>query len=101
MERQTLTQYPHTRFSYKDKVYVAEASDFGASGGPRLERIYDDACDVGFQMIGKTGAVATFYLSAEHRGADQDITHWVFLPTTESLRRIPALRNVRVEILND
>jgi len=87
----------YDRFSLKNGVFAAEASDLGDF---RPEQIYPDACDVGFKMLGKTGEYATFYL-ADTRQSEGDILYWTFLPTTETVRKIPALKGYRVEIFND
>ncbi len=87
------------QFTYHKGAFVAEVSDLG--GHLPADPIYPDACDLGFQMVSeKTGRVATFYFSREHR-ADGDITHWTYLPTPESIRALGLSSEVRVEIFND
>jgi hypothetical protein len=74
------------------KQLVAEASDL--SRGAFWSRIYDDACDVGFQIEShKTGSVVKFYMAEEHR-AGEEVTHWTFRP-------LDSTCGCEVVVLND
>lgn len=61
--------------------WIAEISDFGP--GFQFERVYDDACDVGFTMVNKkTGGECVFVLDREERNKDQEILMWHFVSVT-------------------
>ena len=99
-----LQLYPHSskRFTFtKSGTFVSEASDLN---NRHLERIYDDACDVGLMIVSsKTGWAVTYYMDKEHRRDDEDneITHWTYLPTSKSLREVPACKGTSVTVFND
>lgn len=85
------------QFTYTDQTFVAFASDLGDF---RPERIYPDACDVGFKMESeRTGVVATYYL-AEVERKDGDVAAWHFNPTSESIRKIAGIKGTKVTIFN-
>jgi hypothetical protein len=61
-----------------NKTFVTEASNLG---NVYASRIYDDACDIGFEIESPvTGKKVLFWLYEEHRTQDEDreITHWTF-----------------------
>jgi hypothetical protein len=64
----TFTWDPRTR------TLSAEASEL-----PPFGRVYDDACDVGFTVLGHHAEVV-FALQEEHRDREGDVTHWTFVP---------------------
>jgi hypothetical protein len=74
----------------KRKWFVAEASEL-----PAPERVWDDACDVGYRLIShRTGKAEVFYLAAVQRDADGDIQVWIYRPVN---RRVVA----EFHVLND
>ena len=82
------------------KVYTTEASDGGKSYN-FWQRIYDDACDVGFQVINPgTGVVITVTQATELSDGDE-ITGWEFTPTYEDIQRNPKLEGYKFVIYND
>lgn len=96
-----ITPLPLDRFIYNklDGTLVAEASDFGPSRNGRgwLQRLYDDAADVGIAILSQTtGRVERFYLIEEHVDRDGDLTHWEFEPCNKKLSTVK-----RVIIFND
>lgn len=106
MELNTIPTFASSLFTYnrETKTYIAEASTLQGptSAGAFFGQIYDDACDVGLRMASPHPAgKATFYLDQEHEDNEGDTTHWTFKPTSETLRRIPALNGVTVTVLND
>lgn len=87
-------------FTFYKGAFVAEVSDLG--GHLPTDPIYPDAFDVGFQMMSeKTGKVATFYFAREHRDGEGGITHWTYLPTSETVKALGISPETRVEIFND
>ena len=89
------------RFDY-DKVehtFTAEISDLG--GFNIFQRFYTDSMDVGFSMINrKNSRRAQFSLETEILNGEE-ITHWLFTPTPDSVKEYPLLRNCKVYIFND
>ncbi len=75
--------------------WVAEISDLGPNF--QFERVYDDACDVGFTLISsKTGKGVVFALEAEERNRDGDILMWHFVSVT------PGHKNkYKITLFND
>lgn len=94
------TFVPGERFLWQEKgrVYTAEISDL--PGDFHSTRIYDDAVDAGFTMT-RNGKPATFYLQECHRDGEGDVTHWTYLPVTESIKEYPKLAGAKVVIFND
>lgn len=92
--------FPSDRFTYNasDKTFTAEASDLQDN---HLQRIYDDACDVGLTIVStKTGIAITYYMEAEYY-REGELTHWVYLPLTEDVRKHPSAEGTSVTIFND
>ncbi len=81
------------------KTFTSEMSQLGK--GFQLERIYPDACDVGFTMISlRTGYDVKFVETARDMIGEDLGGQW-FEPTQDSLRRFPKMRGVKVLIIND
>jgi hypothetical protein len=94
-----MTEMDLRKFTWtkKDGSLVAEASDFGPLRDGRwwLQRIYNDACDIGIAIRSHvTETVEKFYLQTEHE-RDGDLTHWTFLPLN------PNCKVKHVTIFND
>ena len=72
---------------------------FASDAQFRLERIYQDACDVGFVMVSeRTGKELTFYLDKEERDpSGEDIIAWHF----KSDSRDPLLKKLTATVWND
>jgi hypothetical protein len=76
--RLTLPQYRLDRFVRSDDSLIADLSD-----GIRAGRMYDDACDMGFDVIGKTRTV-TFMFSHESRcDRENELLSLTFVPIEE------------------
>lgn len=76
-----LTPLPLARFTYvkASKSLVAEASDLRYFGG--LERLYDDAADVGLAVHNPTtGVTVRFSLSKEVRDDEGELRCWELIP---------------------
>ena len=96
------------RFTFKNRVFVAEASGFGRDF--KLVQIHGQAesetrwhrREAGFTMkSAKTGKCADFYLERTDRDQDGDVTSWFFRPTPEAIQQNPGLLGTEVCILND
>lgn len=84
----------------KDKTFTGEISDCGRNF--RLNRIWEDACDVGIDVEShKTQAVATFYLSEEKRDRENDLMYLEFRPTAKAAMKNPKLYGVKIILFND
>ncbi len=101
MGKLSMSSLPGEQFHYANGLLTAEASALG--GAFRLQRIFDDAADVGIRVRGKTGVEVDFALtrggepSEENDGERQ---FWDFIPATRSDER-KANGVKRVRIFND
>lgn len=102
-----MNTYSSTLFSYKNKRFVAERSDFICFGDPLAMLDYsaewtDGEPIRGFDMISiRTGRRATFFLAETNFDREHDIVDWVLKPTSESIASFPQLEGVQVILIND
>ena len=102
--RLTLVEHSTRQFSYTnaDKTLVAEASDLE---NRHLERIYDDACDVGFAVKSHlTGHVVTIVMTTpiyRGEGEDREVSGWHYTPADFSVRAFPECAGLKALIFND
>lgn len=96
-------RFSSNRFTWNGHTISTEASDLQPlSAGSMFARIYDDACDVGFQIVSeRTSQVATFYLTDTQRDAEGDIQMWALRPIPETERAMPQLKGSVINIFND
>jgi len=100
----TLVEHSSNQFTYdkRKKLMVSEASDLD---NRHLERLYDDACDVGFAVRSEqTGNVVVFVMTSPFHtgeGEDREIAGWHYVPTTESFRKHPECQGMEAKIFND
>jgi hypothetical protein len=97
----TMTPIPSSLFTYDEetKTFSTEISDLGP--GFRFQLIYDDAREVGFQMVStRTGEVVTFYLEAPHFDGEGELTHWTCGIVREDMSK-HKLWGVIATIFND
>lgn len=68
-----------------------------------FHQIYPDACDEGITLISEvTGKEATYYVDTiDKDGSDEDTYGWNLLPTPETIKKLPQLKNSRVLLIND
>ncbi len=67
-----------------------------------LQRIYDDACDIGFAVKSSvTGVVVVYVMTEVKRDRENDITHWEYVPTSESIRKNPRCQGSKISVWND
>lgn len=96
-----LTPIPSNLFNWDDehKRFVTEASQL--RGHNTKQRMYDDACDVGFPIVStKTGAIMVFTYSKDHWN-NGDLEFETYVPTEETKRKFPHLAESDVIIFND
>lgn len=60
------------RFIWEGNHGTAEVSDLGKNP---FQQIYNDACDIGFGLIGRTKHVV-FAVTEEFRNRDNDLEYW-------------------------
>jgi hypothetical protein len=89
-------------FVKSSQEFVTEMSDLPS---PNVyHRLYPDACDVGITLISeKTNQEATYCHSEDVYTDDEDheFTHAILLPTLETIRKYPRLKNTKVVLIND
>jgi|WetSurMetagenome_2_1015567.scaffolds.fasta_scaffold730332_1 hypothetical protein len=97
-----VTQYSSESISHskKNTLLIAEASDIGFRG---LERLYDDACDVGFALRNpRSGNVTRWALKeAIVDPREGELLGWMMVPTPESIRKQPELKDYQLNLIND
>lgn len=97
-----VTEYSSEGISHskKNTLLVAEASDIGFRG---LEPLYDDACDVGFALRNpRSGNVTRWVLKEEIRDPrENELLGWMMIPTSESIRKQPELKDYQLNLIND
>jgi hypothetical protein len=86
--------------SVRRKLLVAEISDLG---NVRFQRLYSDACDVGFALRNpKTGNVTRWAVQQEIRDPrENELLGWMMVPTPETVQRQPMLKGYQLNLVND
>lgn len=81
-----------------ERMMVTEASTLGF----KLERLYDDACDVGIAIKStKTGNITTWFLEDTLVDtAENELREWVLAPTTETVRKHRGLIGYKLRVFN-
>lgn len=102
MAKREVTQYSSALVSHnkESSTLVVEASDLQLK---RFEYLYDDASDVGIELINeKTGNVTRWCLVEEIIDRlEHEVLGWVLWPTAETVRAQPAVRGYQLKIIND
>lgn len=97
-----VTQYSSEGLSHSAQkaLLIGEASDIGFRG---LERLYDDACDVGLALVNpRTGNTTRWYLQQEIRCArENELLGWMLRPTPETVQKQPELKGYQFNLVND
>lgn len=91
-----------TQFTISDNTFSADDSELSRGGSIQyLIQAYPDSIDLGFDMVSiKTGHVSRWVQNHVEMVMD-DITYWEYVPTAETLRKFPQLKNWKVQIYND
>jgi hypothetical protein len=82
-----------------ERKFVAEISDTNGFG-----RVWDDSCDLGLTIVGKTGREVVFVIWADHRDAEGELTHWELRPAVGQRPHpglIDQLVGVTLTLFND
>lgn len=91
--------FPSTLFTWSDLTGIAEASSLG---NRHLQRLYDDACDVGFSIeSSKTNAIITYSMGLIIQDGEGEITGWEYYPIHESINKHPSCRGTKIVVYND
>lgn len=94
--RLPLTTLNSSLFTYRKKLFVIEASDL--YGFDINRRIYDDAVDVGFEMVSeRTGAKMVFCFSKIIKDVEGEIVAFEYVPADYNL----MIKGIKVHVLND
>jgi hypothetical protein len=91
------------QFTFKDNEFITEVSNLTRDSNP-FHRIYSDSCDEGLILISeKTGQSSTWYVSRYEYTNDEDyeFVAWHLLPTMQTVRKFPQLKNTTMVIFND
>lgn len=100
----SLVKHDHQRFDYigEDRAYYCDASSLGRPGVTLFNRVYDDACDVGFAMVKSNGESVVFTLDEDASGTSEghEVSDWTFRPTAEAVAKHPKLAGCKVVIFN-
>ena len=100
-----MSTFLSTQFDWDsaERSFSAEASMLTRGGRvPLFQRIYQDACDEGLEMVSaKTGSVAKFAVNETKYDGEGDLLYWKLVPTVETKRKMPELDGVTVTIYND
>lgn len=101
MKLQNIPTYSTALFSYRNKKFVAEASDL-APRDRLFGQIYDDACDIGLALKSQvTGRVMTFCQVDTLTDIEGEIQVWICRLCPEDARKSHEFKNLEVHILND
>tara|TARA_B100000508_G_scaffold123322_1_gene105927 strand:- start:4229 stop:4531 length:303 start_codon:yes stop_codon:yes gene_type:complete len=85
-----------TWYKEEQKLVVIE-SDVRGQGAPC--RIYNDACDEGVWVKGRTGKEILFVLEKTNYNDEQELTHWDFV--AQCRENPESLRHLRMVVFND
>jgi hypothetical protein len=89
---------------YKDRQELATyRSDLEANtDGGIFAQVYDDACDEGFVIVSaKSGKEAVFAHEDSIVDGEGEILADVYIPTRDTVRRLPHLKGWKAVLLND
>lgn len=97
-------EFPTSMFHWtpEDGLFSQELSSLCRNPQTNIfEQIYPDACDQGIRLRSEvTGKVATYYVDCTDT-YEGEVQGWNLLPTPETCRKIPRLRNTKILIIND
>lgn len=96
-----VTQISSSPFSHslRRRLLIAEWSEIGL---PTLQRLYDDAADVGLALRNPlTGNVTRWALREELRDGEHELIALILVPTPETCSEQPWLKGYEMHILND
>lgn len=90
-------------WSPEDGLFSQELSSLGVKPTVNaFHQLYSDACDEGITLISETtGKEANYYINSVDKDDEGDTCGWNLLPTQETIRALPKLKNTKVLIIND
>ncbi len=98
-----IIQHSSNLFTYSAKThtFIAEVSELSYNKPSWCSSI-GESDKMGFQMLSsKTKNVIEFYINECHKNDDNEITHWILIPTPTSLDKFPHMKGVMITIFND
>lgn len=86
----------------EDGLFSQELSSLNVTPNQNaFHRLYNDACDEGITLVSHiTDEEATYYIDKVDSSFG-DVQGWHLLPTPETIRQFPRLKNTKVLIIND
>jgi hypothetical protein len=102
MAQLQVTRYSSEGISHSEakSLLITEASDIGLRG---FDRLYDDACDVGLELVNpRSGNVTRWYVVdtvVDRR--ENEVLGWMLKATPETVRKQPELKDYQLNIAND
>lgn len=81
----------YTQFDYTNKIFSTEASELNWAPGSYFSEI---------NLIGKTGAVMLFNYDKTVTGPG-GIVSWDYSPSTETVKKFPDSKGIRIRIFNE
>ncbi len=79
---------------------VAELSDLGPITFNPFHQVYPDSADEGLKVVGFKQD-ADFVVNHVERDREGDLKFYKLIPTRESIRKVPALKNFEMILFND
>jgi len=93
----SLVKFTHIKES---KTFVSELSEL--TDHDLFHPLYDDACDVGFDLVNpSTGVSVTMVYSGEERDDAGELVCHFFVPIEETVRKNPRLNGYKCVVYND
>lgn len=98
-------QFQTTQFHWtpEDGLFSQELSSLDVSPTQNaFHQLFPDACDEGITLISQiTNKEAHYFVDSVDVNNEGETQGWNLLPTSETLRKMPRLKNTRVLIIND
>jgi len=98
-------QFSTSKFHWSPEsgLFSQELSSLGVSPNQNVfHQLYNDADDEGITLIStRTGKEANYFVDFVDKDREGELYGWNLLPTSETLREQPQLKNTKVLIIND
>lgn len=86
-------------YDHETNTFSAWMSELGPQP---FHPVFNDAADVGVSIVSsKTAAIADFYISLTEKDVEHDIVAWHLIPTPDTIKLFPLLKDTKVVIFND
>lgn len=96
-----MSTHSSTRFMvHADKKLLT--SEMSMLGSNPFRQIYPDSCDEGLTVVSiRSGVSADWAVDHTERDAEGAPVWWDLIPTAESIRRVPQIKQWKMRIYND